>query len=91
MSPGCVYTYSYWRLVAIGVPLHQWCLLGVDMAYIHHRRGACVARFDLQGNSQGPQNVKRATVQGFTLFYVLIVNLITNIVGRRSPRSHNGK
>ena len=52
MPPGCVYTCSCWRLVAIGVSLHQWCLLGVDMAYIHHRRGACVARFDLQGNAK---------------------------------------
>ena len=68
MLPGCVYTYSCWRLVAIGVSLHQWSLWGVNTAYIHHRRGACVARFDLQGNSQGPQNVKRAIVQGFTLF-----------------------
>ena len=31
MPPGCVYTCSCWRLVAIGVPLHQWCLLGVNM------------------------------------------------------------
>ena len=52
MPPGCVYTYSCWRLVAIGVSLHQWSLRGVDMAYIHHQRGACVARFDLQGNAK---------------------------------------
>ena len=50
MPPGCVYTYSCWCLVAIGVSLHQLSLRGVDMAYIHHRRGACVARFDRQGN-----------------------------------------
>lgn len=32
--------------------------------------GFCVARFDRQGMRR-PQNVERATVQGFTLFYVL--------------------
>ena len=35
MSPGCVYTYSCWRLVAIGVSLHQLSLWGVNTAYIH--------------------------------------------------------
>ena len=31
--------------------------------------GFGVARFDLQGNSQEPLIVKRATMQGFTLFF----------------------
>ena len=33
--------------------------------------GLHVARFDKQGNSYEPQIVKRATVQGFTLFYAI--------------------
>ena len=37
-----------------------------------YRRGAFgVARFDRMGNSQEPLIVKRATVQGFTLFLCL--------------------
>ena len=35
--------------------------------------GFGVARFDLQGHSQEPLTVKRATVQGFTLFLCLEV------------------
>ena len=56
------------------VSCSHWCILtsvefmGCRYGVYTYRRGACVARFDLQGNSQGPQNVKRATVQGFTLF-----------------------
>ena len=37
--------------------------------------GFGVARFDLQGHSQEPLTVKRATVQGFTLFLCLQVNV----------------
>lgn len=33
--------------------------------------GLYVVRFDKQGNSYEPQIVKRATVQGFTLFYAI--------------------
>lgn len=43
-------------------------LIGV---YIHISVGFCVARFDRMGNFQEPQNVKRATVLGFTLFLCL--------------------
>ncbi len=35
--------------------------------------GFDVARFDKQGNSYEPQNVERATVQGFTLSLCLLV------------------
>ena len=68
MPPGCVYTCSCWRLVAIGVPLHQlvyevliWriYIIGVGLALLVSTDRA---------TSYGPQNVKRATVQGFTLF-----------------------
>ena len=37
---------------------------------IHTAWGFDVARFDKQGNSYEPQNVERATVQGFTSFFV---------------------
>ena len=48
--------------------------------------GFGVARFDLQGHSQEPLTVKRATVQGFTLFLCLKVNVKnTHKVVIRSP------
>jgi hypothetical protein len=48
--------------------------------------GFGVARFDRMGNFQEPQGVKRATVQGFTLFLCLQVNVKnTHIVVIRSP------
>ena len=68
MSPGCVYTYSCWRLVAIGVSLHQWRLWGVNTAYIHIGVGLALLVSTDRATSYGPQGVKRATVQGFTLF-----------------------
>ena len=37
-----------------------------------------VARSDLQGNFQEPQNVERATVQGFTLSFCLYFTLFEN-------------
>ena len=64
--------------VAIGVVLHQWILRGVNREYIHIGVGLCVARFDLQGNSQEPQNVERATVQGFTLSFCLHCTYLYN-------------
>ena len=67
MSPGCVYTYSCWRLVAIGVSLHQWRLWGVNTAYIHIGVGLALLVSTDRATSYGPQGVKRATVQGFTL------------------------
>jgi hypothetical protein len=49
------------------------------VAYIHVSAwGFGVARFDLQGHSQEPLTVKRATVQGFTLFLCLRLISITN-------------
>ena len=73
MPPGCVYTCSCWRLVAIGVPLHQWCLLGVDMAYIHHRRGACVARFDRQGNFLRASRSEASDSAGLHAFFMSLL------------------
>ena len=55
----------------------HWCIR-TPMAPVRRKRAAYisawgfgVARFDLQGLSYEPQNVKRATVQGFTLFLCL--------------------
>ena len=52
-----VYLYARW-------------IAGVGLLYIS-AWGFGVARFDLQGNFQEPQNVERATMQGFTLFLCL--------------------
>ena len=59
------------------MPYSQWCihtllaeLLYIGALYIS-AWGFGVARFDLQGNFQEPQNVERATMQGFTLFLCL--------------------
>ena len=46
-------------------------LYGAEDVYTYPAWGFGVARFDRQGNSQEPQDVKRATVQGFTLFLCL--------------------
>ena len=35
--------------------------------------------FDCDGHVERPQNVKRATVQGFTLFYVLLRQKLTAV------------
>ena len=59
------------------MPNGHWCILTpmvlwVLRLYIYISAwGFVVARFDLQGHSYEPQNVKRATVQGFTLFLCL--------------------
>ena len=47
--------------------------IGIEVVLYISAWGLCVVRFDRQGNSQEPQNVKRATVQGFTLFLCLEV------------------
>ena len=73
MPPGCVYTYSCWRLVAIGVSLHLWSLWGVDMAYIHHRRGACVARFDRQGNFLRASEREASDSAGLHAFFMSVL------------------
>ena len=64
MSPGCVYTYSCWRLVAFTSVESMGCQYGVYTYW----RGACVARFDYDGHVERPQNVKRATESDFTSF-----------------------
>ena len=47
----------------------SWVQIGTRRHIYISAWGFSVARFDKQGNSQEPQNVKRATVQGFTLFH----------------------
>ena len=57
----------------------HWCIrtpmatLGTAglLVYRIQRGASLVARFDKQGDSQVPQNVERATVQGFTLSFCL--------------------
>ena len=49
------------------------------------RGASLVARFDKQGHSYEPQNVKRATVQGFTLSFCLYITLVETR-GCCSPR-----
>ena len=71
----------------------HWCTrtpmatLGTSglLVYRIWRGASLVARFDKQGHSYEPQNVERATVQGFTLSFCLHVsNRKTH--GCRSPR-----
>ena len=71
---GMLYTFPSSALTANGVSIHlRFDVSDSWVNYIHISAwGFGVARFDLQGHSQEPQNVKRATVQGFTLFCVLI-------------------
>ena len=66
---GMLYTFPSSALTANGVSVHLRFDMSVSWVnYIHISAwGFGVARFDLQGHSQEPQNVKRATVQGFTL------------------------
>ena len=74
---GMLYTFPSSALTANGVSVHLRFDMSVSWVnYIHISAwGFGVARFDLQGHSQEPQNVKRATVQGFTLFLCLQVNV----------------
>ena len=58
--------------MAIGVPVCQRLTFGIAGCYIYIWRGVFyVARFDYEGHVERPQNVKRATVQGFTSFLYL--------------------
>ena len=65
--------YTLYALIAIGVSVHQWNYRYSGLLYIP-AWGFDVVRFDLQGDSQEPQDVERATVQGFTLFLCLYSN-----------------
>ena len=69
---GMLYTFPSSALTANGVSVHLWHdMLDSWVNYMNISAwGFGVARFDLQGHSQEPLTVKRATVQGFTLFYV---------------------
>ena len=55
------------------------------VSYRIWRGASLVARSDLQGNFQEPQNVERATVQGFTLSFCLYITLVETR-GCCSPR-----
>ena len=70
-----LYTHSCaLPLMAIGVPVCQRLTFGIAGCYIYIWRGVFyVARFDYEGHVERPQNVKRATVQGFTSFLCLYV------------------
>ena len=76
MPRGVLYTYLNCAIqpLVYSYAKSQWGIVGGLYTY---RRGAFgVARFDRQGNSQEPHNVKRATMLGFTLFLYPI--LVTN-------------
>ena len=68
---GVLYTYPKYR-IAIGVSILM-ATNGIEVVLYISAWGFCVARFDRMGNSQEPLIVKRATVQGFTLFLCLEV------------------
>ena len=65
---GVLYTYLKCR-IAISVSILM-VTNGIEVVLYISAWGFCVARFDRMGNSQEPLIVKRATVQGFTLFCV---------------------
>jgi hypothetical protein len=68
---GVLYTYLKCR-IAISVSILM-VTSGIEVVLYISAWGFCVARFDRMGNSQEPLIVKRATVQGFTLFLCLEV------------------
>ena len=68
---GVLYTYLKCR-IAISVSILM-VTNGIEVVLYISAWGFCVARFDRMGNSQEPLIVKRATVQGFTLFLCLEV------------------
>ena len=68
---GVLYTYLKYR-IAISVSILM-VTNGIEVVLYISAWGFCVARFDRMGNSQEPLIVKRATVQGFTLFLCLEV------------------
>ena len=76
--PCCV--YSHWCTCT------PMATLGVVGLFIYSVGLSLVARFDKQGDSQVPQNVERATVQGFTSFLCLQVPYKSSIHSCRSPR-----
>ena len=86
---GMLYIHASLCRTAIGVSYcHQCAGYGVVMViYTHIGVGLRRCSFRLRwAISYEPQNVKRATVQGFTLFLCLQVNVKnTHIVVIRSP------
>ena len=67
MPRGVLYTYPNCAIQLLVYPYAKKSRVRVG-CMVTYRRGAFgVARFDLQGHSQEPQIVKRATVLGFTL------------------------
>ena len=70
MPRGVLYTYPNCAVQPLVYPYAKKSRVRVG-CIVTYRRGAFgVARFDLQGHSQEPHNVKRATVLGFTSFFV---------------------
>ena len=59
MPRGCAIYIPVLSLIAIGVSVHQWNYRYSGLLYIS-AWGFDVARFDLQGNFQEPQDVERA-------------------------------
>lgn len=71
---------------ALTMPYSNWCIrMPMCVWYVGrivtYRRGAFgVARFDRQGNSYEPHNVKRATVSGLHVFFLCLNESICFIV-----------
>ena len=68
-APWVCYIHAHYLLIAIGVSVHQWNYRCSGLLYLS-AWGFDVVRFDLQGYSQEPQNVKRAIVQGLHAFFM---------------------
>ena len=86
MPLGCIYVQpslcqGHW---CTRTPMATLGTAGV-LVYRIWRGASLVARSDLQGNFQEPQNVERATVQGFTLSFCLYITLV-GTRGCCSPR-----
>lgn len=62
----------------------------IGTLYISSAWGFDVARFDRMGNFQEPQNVERATVQGFTLFFMSYLDYYWKTWGNGALNPING-
>ena len=73
-APWVCYTHTSNTIQPLVYP-YSMVFIGIEGVQYISAWGFGVARFDRQGNSYEPQGVERATVQGFTLFLCLEVQL----------------
>ena len=79
---GTLYTYLNYAVQPPMEVFTPFAAFGIDRCIYISAWGFGVARFDRMGNFQEPLIVKRATVQGFTPFLCLYVNLSLSTMKR---------